>query len=171
MRTENGKIVEITENELYSLWLKRGMDDIMSFTDYMFRFEELGTKIIRGKLLWFGNTGSSCTGSGRRFHCGKGMDVLVHKGCSEKNQFRRADGRCVASPFRRTVFHRCINRYFRFKNGISGYGCSGKSHYMYIHWKSCIRYFQGCNWQDGWQILPGGSCWQDEKSSYGGRRS
>ena len=49
MRTENGKIVEITENELYSLWLKRGMDDIMSFTDYMFRFEELGTKIIRGK--------------------------------------------------------------------------------------------------------------------------
>lgn len=49
MRTENGKIVEITEDELYSLWLERGIYDIMSFTEYMFRFEELGTKIIRGK--------------------------------------------------------------------------------------------------------------------------
>ena len=49
MKTDNGKIVEITEKELYDLWLKRGMDDIMSFTEYMFRFEELGTKIIRGK--------------------------------------------------------------------------------------------------------------------------
>lgn len=49
MKTDNGKIVEITENELYDLWLKRGMDDIMSFSDYMMRFEIAGTRVIRGK--------------------------------------------------------------------------------------------------------------------------
>ena len=47
MKTDNGKIVEITENELYSLWLERGMDDIMSFTEYMLRFESLGTVVHR----------------------------------------------------------------------------------------------------------------------------
>lgn len=47
MKTDNGKIVEITETELYDLWLKRGMDDIMSFTEYMLRFESLGTVVHR----------------------------------------------------------------------------------------------------------------------------
>lgn len=49
MKVENGKIVEITEHELYSLWLERGMDDIMSFTDYMYRFENLGTVVQRNQ--------------------------------------------------------------------------------------------------------------------------
>lgn len=47
MKVENGKIVEITENELYDLLLKRGMDDIMSFTEYSYRFESTGCYVIR----------------------------------------------------------------------------------------------------------------------------
>ena len=34
MKIENGKIVEATENELFDLYLKRGMDDIMDFNEY-----------------------------------------------------------------------------------------------------------------------------------------
>lgn len=42
MREEKGKIVEITESELFSLYLERGFDDIMSFPDYMERFKQAG---------------------------------------------------------------------------------------------------------------------------------
>ena len=40
MTVENGKIVKITENELFDLYLNRGMDDVMSFPDYKERFEK-----------------------------------------------------------------------------------------------------------------------------------
>ena len=46
MKIENNKIVEITETELFSLYLKRGYDDIMSFTDYKEQFKRLGCKVI-----------------------------------------------------------------------------------------------------------------------------
>lgn len=46
MKIKNGKIVEATEDELFGVWLKKGFDDIMSFTDYKSRCVELGTRII-----------------------------------------------------------------------------------------------------------------------------
>lgn len=46
MTVKDGKIVKATEEELYSHYLKRGFDDIMSFSEYMNRCSELGTKII-----------------------------------------------------------------------------------------------------------------------------
>ena len=48
MKFKNGKIVEATESELFSHYLKNGWDDIMSFTDYMKRCVENGT-IIKEK--------------------------------------------------------------------------------------------------------------------------
>lgn len=46
MNVEGGKIKEATENELFSLYLKRGFDDIMSFGDYKKRCQDLGTEIV-----------------------------------------------------------------------------------------------------------------------------
>lgn len=42
MKVENGKIVEITEDELFGLYLKRGMDDIMDFNEYTRRMKASG---------------------------------------------------------------------------------------------------------------------------------
>lgn len=42
VRVENGKIVEIGENELFSLYLERGVDDLMSFPDYVEKFKAAG---------------------------------------------------------------------------------------------------------------------------------
>ena len=46
MIIKDGKIVKATETELYAHYLKRGFDDIMSFSEYMNRCSELGTQII-----------------------------------------------------------------------------------------------------------------------------
>lgn len=45
MKIENGKIIEITESELFSLYLDRGMDDIMDFHEYKHRFESAGCTV------------------------------------------------------------------------------------------------------------------------------
>ena len=42
MKVENGKIIEVTESELFSLYLDRGMDDVMDFHEYKFRMEKAG---------------------------------------------------------------------------------------------------------------------------------
>ena len=42
MKIENGKIVEITEGELFGLYLDRGMDDCMDFHEYRRRMEAAG---------------------------------------------------------------------------------------------------------------------------------
>jgi hypothetical protein len=42
MKVENGKIVEATEGELFSLYLDRGMDDVMDFNEYKYRMEKAG---------------------------------------------------------------------------------------------------------------------------------
>lgn len=42
MKVENGKIVEITEDELFRLYLKRGMDEIMDFNEYSRRMRDSG---------------------------------------------------------------------------------------------------------------------------------
>lgn len=45
MKTSNGKIVEATENEMYTQYLKAGYDDVMGFPDFLYRCKELGTSI------------------------------------------------------------------------------------------------------------------------------
>lgn len=45
MKVECGKIVEATEEELFSRYLRAGMDDIMSFYTYMAICEAHGTTI------------------------------------------------------------------------------------------------------------------------------
>ena len=45
MKTVDGKIVEITENELYSLYLTSEMDYVMSFRDFKARFEAGGCTV------------------------------------------------------------------------------------------------------------------------------
>ncbi len=49
MEVMNGKIVAIDEDELFDLYLKRGMDDIFSFPEYIERFKAAGTLILPGK--------------------------------------------------------------------------------------------------------------------------
>lgn len=46
MKEKNGKIVEITESELFELWLKREMCDIYSFDTYKWMFENAGCTVI-----------------------------------------------------------------------------------------------------------------------------
>lgn len=45
MKIENGKIVELTEGELYSLYISRGYDDCMDFHEYKARMEKVGCVI------------------------------------------------------------------------------------------------------------------------------
>ena len=48
MKVENGKIVEITEAELFSLYMKRKMYNIMPFHEYRFRMEYAGCVVKDG---------------------------------------------------------------------------------------------------------------------------
>ena len=48
MKVEDGKIVEATENELFGLYLERGMDDVMDFHEYRRRMEHVGCKVVDG---------------------------------------------------------------------------------------------------------------------------
>ena len=45
MKVENGKIVDITESQLFSLYLEREMDDIMDFHEYKKAFEKAGCTV------------------------------------------------------------------------------------------------------------------------------
>lgn len=47
MKTVDGKIVSITEDELYTLYLSRGMDNCMDFHEYCWRMEDAGCKITK----------------------------------------------------------------------------------------------------------------------------
>lgn len=46
MKVENNKIVEATEDELFDVYLERGLDDIMSFTAYKEAIKRNGCVII-----------------------------------------------------------------------------------------------------------------------------
>lgn len=46
MKEKDGKIIEITESELFELWLKREMCDIYSFKAYKTMFEDAGCTVI-----------------------------------------------------------------------------------------------------------------------------
>jgi hypothetical protein len=45
MRTDNGKIVEATEAELFSLYLDCGYDDCMDFHEYKWRMKAEGCEV------------------------------------------------------------------------------------------------------------------------------
>ena len=49
MKIENRKIVKATENELFDFYLKIGMDDIMSFTDYIEKLEKSGCEVEKNQ--------------------------------------------------------------------------------------------------------------------------
>lgn len=57
MKIENGKIVEATENELFSLYLDREMDNIMDFNEYRHRMENAGCVVGNYK-----NVDGNCSG-------------------------------------------------------------------------------------------------------------
>ena len=46
MKIENNKIVEITESELFELYLRRGVDEIMDFNEYKTRMKNAGRVVI-----------------------------------------------------------------------------------------------------------------------------
>ena len=46
MKIENDKIIQATEDELYSYWLSRGWDDIYPFPEYMQRMKDAGCEIV-----------------------------------------------------------------------------------------------------------------------------
>lgn len=45
MKIENNKVIEVTESELFTIYLEKGYDDLFSFDDYKQHCKELGTKI------------------------------------------------------------------------------------------------------------------------------
>jgi hypothetical protein len=49
MKIVNGKIVETTEGELFTYYLERDIDDIMSFADYLDAFKRNGCNVILGR--------------------------------------------------------------------------------------------------------------------------
>lgn len=46
MKIENGKIVELTEDELFDLYLKREMNDVMGFNEYKTQMKNTGCIVI-----------------------------------------------------------------------------------------------------------------------------
>ena len=46
MKIENGNIVEATESELFDLYLKSGIDDLMDFHEYKRLTEKSGCVIV-----------------------------------------------------------------------------------------------------------------------------
>ena len=49
MKVENGKIIEITEGELFGLYIDRGMDDFMDFHEYRSWMEKAGCTVKDGE--------------------------------------------------------------------------------------------------------------------------
>ena len=47
MKIHNNEIVEATESELFVDYLENGLDEWISFPDYMQKCEESGAKIIK----------------------------------------------------------------------------------------------------------------------------
>lgn len=48
MTTNNDRITEITDDELYALYLRRGMDELMDFNEYKSRVRQAGALVIDG---------------------------------------------------------------------------------------------------------------------------
>ena len=50
MKVENGKIVEVTENELFSLYLERGMDDVMKSEKHLCNCQCAGCRVVNDNV-------------------------------------------------------------------------------------------------------------------------
>lgn len=50
MIKKNGKIIEATERELFRVWLKTDMCEIMDFYEYVRHMKEHGTKVVGGEM-------------------------------------------------------------------------------------------------------------------------
>ena len=48
MTITNNKITEITDDDLYALYLRRGMDELMDFNEYKSRVRQAGVLVIEG---------------------------------------------------------------------------------------------------------------------------
>ena len=48
MTWEHNRINEITDDELYELYLRRGMDELMDFNEYKRRMRQAGVLVIEG---------------------------------------------------------------------------------------------------------------------------
>lgn len=46
MTTNNDRITEITDDELYALYLRRGMDELMDFYEYRRSMRQAGVLVI-----------------------------------------------------------------------------------------------------------------------------
>ena len=47
MKIENGKIIEATTAELYERWLNQGLENIMTFPEYLRTMENAGCVVRR----------------------------------------------------------------------------------------------------------------------------
>ena len=47
MKIENGRIVEATTAELYERWLNQGLENIMTFPEYVYQMEREGCVVRR----------------------------------------------------------------------------------------------------------------------------
>ena len=45
MKTENGKIIEATREELYHMWLTDDWDEFCSFPDFLYLMEQAGVTV------------------------------------------------------------------------------------------------------------------------------
>lgn len=48
MKTENGKIIEATRDELYHMWITGDWDEFMPFEEYIYHMEKAGVRIMGG---------------------------------------------------------------------------------------------------------------------------
>lgn len=48
MTVNNGRITEITDDELYALYLQRRMDELMDFNEYRRIMRQAGVLVIEG---------------------------------------------------------------------------------------------------------------------------
>lgn len=45
MKTENGKIIEATRDELYHMWITGDWDEFMPFEEYIYHMEQSGVTV------------------------------------------------------------------------------------------------------------------------------
>ena len=76
MKIEKGYIISATRSELVRYWIRSGMENIMSFYDYMDTMKRAGTKIIEKD----DDMGIKDSGTRRKFGTGAVRDAEAGKG-------------------------------------------------------------------------------------------
>lgn len=95
MKQESGKITVISENELFDLYLKRGMDEILSFSEYKRQFISQGTRVIEPHP-------ERCMHMDRDGICWLRSDESVQEYCVEGPCSHEDDGKDVKPLFSKT---------------------------------------------------------------------